>query len=182
MGFLLSMLFGFKRLLSGFWTWATKDPMRLVIVALIALCAFLALSNASLRADIRHHQKVIALREATIKQMVAANQTVTKRAKENVRRVRRLYAEINHEAEKDFDTRIAANKLALRKWMQQNNRSATGKTDSASSATMSGEVVPDTETAIVPVSDLEIASDNYSQLTALIAWAESIGRVETVLE
>jgi len=40
-------------------------------------------------------------------------------------------------------------------------------------------VVQDTAEAIVPVSDLEIAADNYSQLVALIEWAKGVGTVNS---
>lgn len=57
---LLSIFSPIGRLLKAFWAWATANPMRLVIIALLALSAFLALSNASLRGDVRHVRKLLA--------------------------------------------------------------------------------------------------------------------------
>jgi hypothetical protein len=72
MTFLLSLLFSGKRILSAVWAWCSANPARLAIVVLIALCGFLALSNASLRGDVRHKDKVIAaLRDASKKATVA---------------------------------------------------------------------------------------------------------------
>jgi hypothetical protein len=64
MTFLLSIIYGTKRILSAVWGYVTANPSRIAIVALIALCGFLALSNASLRGDVRHVTKLLTSERA----------------------------------------------------------------------------------------------------------------------
>lgn len=182
MTFLLSMLFGFKQLLSGFLSWVTANPQRIAIVALIALCGYLALSNVSLRGDVRQKTKIIALRDATIKQMIAQNDAATQKAKVNVKRIRKLYAEISNEAEKDYATRLADSRNALERWKLQHRGSSASQDNSATIPKMPSDPLQDTPQTefLVRGEDLDIAAENYSQLVALIDWAKAIGNVETV--
>jgi hypothetical protein len=53
----------------------------------------------------------------------------------------------------------------------------TGSTGASQAAPVSGETLSETETAIVPVADLEIVADAYAQLDALRAWALEVGKV-----
>ena len=63
----------------------------------------------------------------------------------------------------------------------QNRGSAASQGDSTSKPEMPAPTMPEAAQTLIPVriEDLEIAADNYAQLTALIAWAEKIGDVNT---
>ena len=61
---------------------------------------------------------------------------------------------------------------------QQANKGNTSSTGASEAAPVPGETVSGTETAIVPVSDLEIVADAYAQFDALRAWALEVGKVK----
>ncbi len=167
--------------LSAGFKWIFADIHRVVIVALIALTAWLWMGKA---AEARRADKMTVAAqkwEQAYTWMVVANEKATKAAKANVARVERAYQEINDDAEKDYADGLAANRASLERWKLQNRRSATGQGNSATPTEMPGSPVPETTEAVFSVrgEDLEIAADNYSQLVALIDWAERIGNVET---
>jgi len=99
--------------------------------------------------------------------------------KAKVAQIERQYAAISEKAESDYEKRIADNRAALDRWMRnQAAKGSAGSTGASEAAPVSGEVVSGAETAIVPISDLEIVADAYAQLDALRAWALEVGKVD----
>lgn len=99
--------------------------------------------------------------------------------KAKVAQIEREYEIAGQKAEAEYEKRIADNRATLNRWMRnQAAKGNTGSTGASETAPVSGEVVPGTETAIVPISDLEIVADAYAQLDALRAWALEVGKVE----
>lgn len=107
-------------------------------------------------------------------QLVAAEMN-----KKQVEAIKQRYDAIATETENEYEKRLADNRAALRQWMRAKAApSIAQSTGAGSPATMPGEPVQDPTEAIVPVSDLEIAVDNYSQLVSLIEWAKKVGEVK----
>ncbi len=126
LGVALAIFSPVGRLLKALWSWTTANPMRLVIVALLALSGFLAISNASLRGDVRHLGKVIALRDDTIKDMVAANEAATKFALSEKARIEQEQKEISDAQDIDIRARIAD---AVARVRNKANRDSSGQAD-----------------------------------------------------
>jgi hypothetical protein len=142
-------------------------------IALFALLAAVQYGNA------RHWQKQYAASEKTVARYEGAQLAAIEINKAKVAQIERQYAAISEKAESDYETRIADNRATLDRWMrQQANKRDTNSTGASEAAPVSGEAVSGTETAIVPVSDLEIIADAYAQLDALRAWAIEVGKVK----
>ncbi len=100
-----------------------------------------------------------------------------------VKRIEREYAEIGKESERKYNALLADNRAAVARFVRSQAAKGSAKgSGTGSTAEMPTGVVQDTTEAIVPVSDLEIAADNYSQLVALIEWARGVGEVETATD
>ena len=185
LSFALSLLGIGKRVmgwLSAAIKWIFADIHRIVIALLLGFCVWLYVGKAS---EARRADKMtVAARkwETSYVLMVDANRIATEKAKANVKRVADEYERIGNEAEKDYADSLAANHSALERWKLQNRRSAASQDNSATGPEMPTNPMPETTEAVFSVrgEDLEIAADNYSQLVALITWAENIGEVETV--
>jgi predicted membrane-bound mannosyltransferase len=141
-------------------------------IALFALLAAVQYGNA------RHWEKRYIASEKTVAQYEAAQVAATEINKAKVAQIEREYAAIAEESEIDYEKRIADNRAALDRWMRnQAAKRNTQSTGASEAASVPGEVVSGTETAIVPVSDLEIVADAYAQFDALRAWALEVGKV-----
>lgn len=142
-------------------------------IALFAILAAVQYGNA------RHWQKQYAVSEKTVAQYEAAQVAATEINKAKVAQIEREYAAIAEESERNYDALLSDNRMAVSKWMrQQANKSNPSSTGASEAAPVPGEVVSGTETAIVPVADLEIVADAYAQLDALRAWALEVGKVD----
>ena len=142
-------------------------------IALFAILAAVQYGNA------RHWQKQYAASEKVVAQYEAAQVAAMEINKAKVAEIERQYAVISEKAESDYERRIADNRVALSEWMRkQANKGHTSSTGASEVAPVPGEVVSGTETAIVPVADLEIVADAYAQLDALRAWALDVGKVK----
>lgn len=142
-------------------------------IALFAILAAVQYGNA------RHWQKQYAASEKIVAQYEAAQVAATEINKARVAQIEREYAAIAEESERNYDALLSDNRMAVSKWMrQQANKSNTSSTGASEAAPVPSEVVSGTETAIVPVSDLEIVADAYAQLDALRAWALDVGKVD----
>lgn len=142
-------------------------------IALFAILAAVQYGNA------RHWQKQYAASEKIVAQYEAAQVAATEINKAKVAQIEREYAAISEESERNYDALLSDNRMAVSKWMrQQANKSNPSSTGASEAAPVPGEVVSGAETAIVPVSDLEIVADAYAQLDALRAWALEVGKVE----
>ena len=142
-------------------------------IALFALLAAIQYSNAV------HWQKRYIASEKTVARYEGAQVAAIEINKAKVAEIERQYAAITEKAESDYEKRIADNRAALDRWMRsQANKGNTNSTGASKAAPVPGEVVPGTETAIVPISDLEIVADAYAQLDALRAWALEVGKVK----
>ncbi len=96
-----------------------------------------------------------------------------------VKRIEREYAEIGKESERKYNALLTDNRAAVAHFVRsQTSKGSAKSTGTGSTPEMSTGVVQDTAEALVPVRDLEIAADNYSQLVALIEWAKGVGEVE----
>ena len=141
-------------------------------IALFALLAAVQYGNA------RHWQKRYIASEKTVAKYEVAQAAAIEINKAKVAQIERDYAAISEKAESDYERHIADNRMALSEWMRkQANKRDTTSARTGEAASVSSEVVPGTETAIVPVSDLEIVADAYAQLDALRAWALDVGKV-----
>jgi RES domain-containing protein len=142
-------------------------------IALFALLAAIQYGNAV------HWQKRYIASEKNVAQYEAAQVAATEINKARVAQIEREYAAIAEESERNYDALLSDNRMAVSKWMrQQANKGHTGSTGASEAAPVSGEAVSRAETAIVPISDLEIVADAYAQLDALRAWALEVGKVD----
>lgn len=142
-------------------------------IALFAILAAVQYGNA------RHWQKQYAASEKIVAQYETAQVAATEINKARVAQIEREYAAIAEESERNYDALLSDNRMAVSKWMrQQANKSNPSSTGASEAAPVPGEVVSGAETAIVPVSDLEIVADAYAQLDALRAWALDVGKVD----
>ena len=142
-------------------------------IALFALLAAVQYGNA------RHWEKRYIASEKTVAQYEGAQLAAIEINKAKVAQIESEYAAISETAESDYEKRIADNRASLDRWMrQQANKGNTSSTGASEAAPVPGETVSGTETAIVPVSDLEIVADAYAQFDALRAWALEVGKVK----
>ena len=142
-------------------------------IAMFAILAAVQYGNA------RHWQKQYAASEKTVARYEGAQLAAAEINKAKIAQIEREYAAIAEESERNYDALLSDNRMAVSKWMrQQANKGNTSSTGASEAAPVPGEVVSGTETAIVPVSDLEIVADAYAQLDALRAWALEVGRVD----
>ena len=144
-----------------------------------ASIAFFAIMSAVQYGNARHWQKQYAASEKTVARYEGAQLAAIEINKAKVAQIERDYAAIAEESERNYDALLSDNRMAVSKWMrQQANKSNPSSTGASEAATVSGEAVSGTETAIIPVSDLEIVADAYAQLDALRAWALEVGKVD----
>jgi len=142
-------------------------------IALFALLAAVQWQNA------KHWQKRYIASEKTVARYEGAQLAAVEINKAKVAQIERDYAAIAEKSEIEYEKRIADNRAALNRWMRSQAReSDTSSAGASQAATVSGEPLQGAETAIVPISDLEIVADAYAQLDALRAWALEVGKVE----
>lgn len=140
---------------------------------------FFAILAAVQYGNARHWQKQYVASEKTVAQYETAQVAATEINKARVAQIEREYAAIAEKSERNYDALLSDNRMAVSKWMrQQANKGNPGSTGASEAAPVPGEVVSGAETAIVPVSDLEIVADAYAQLDALMAWALEVGEVD----
>lgn len=143
------------------------------VIAVFALLAALQWQNA------KHWQKRYIASEKTVAQYEVGQIAATQINKARVAQIEREYAKIAEKSEIDYEKRIADNRAALDRWMRsQGSKRNTKDTGASQAAPVPSEVVPGAETAIVPISDLEIVADAYAQLDALRQWALEVGKVD----
>ena len=144
-----------------------------------AAIAFFAIMSAVQYGNARHWQKQYAASEKTVARYEGAQLAAIEINKAKVAQIEREYAAIAEKSEKDYEKLVAVNRAALDRWVRsQASKGNPGSTGASEAAPVPGEVVSGTETAIVPVSDLEIVADAYAQLDALRAWALEVGKVD----
>ena len=144
-----------------------------------AAIAFFAIMSAVQYGNARHWQKQYAASEKTVARYEGAQLAAVEINKAKVAQIERDYAAIAEESERNYDALLSDNRMAVSKWMrQQANKGNPGSTGASEAAPVSGEVVSGAETAIVPISDLEIVADAYAQLDALRQWALEVGKVD----
>ncbi|MES2782575.1 MAG: hypothetical protein V4657_07255 [Pseudomonadota bacterium] len=190
MGIALSMLGIGKRIMS--WLadavrWLFKAWYRIAIAVLLMLGIYLLLANISLRNQVKHWKNrytVEATAHITTKVDYAnAQQVAADINKRQVARIESEYAAIAEKSEKSYEKRLADNRATLAKFLRSKAaKGASEGTGTGSTTEMPGEPLQATETAIIPVTDLETVADAYAQLDALIEWAEGIGEVNTAPE
>lgn len=150
--------------------------LRLAPYAAIAVFALLAAVQWQ---SAKHWEKRYIASEKTVAQYEVGQIAAAQINKARVEQIEREYAAIAEKSEKDYEKRIADNRATLDRWMRsQAAKGNTGSTGASEVAPVPGEVVSGTETAIVPVADLEIVADAYAQLDALRAWALDVGKVQ----
>jgi len=111
--------------------------------------------------------------------MKAHNLRTVEINKARIAQIESEYAAISEKAESDYEKRIADNRASLNRWMRsQASKGNTSSTGASEAAPVPGEVVSGTETAVVPISDLEIVADAYAQLEGLRQWALEVGKVK----
>jgi len=135
----------------------------------------------------RHFQKLFQNEQTahmqTQERYVAAQAEAQIINKIQIERIEREYAEIGKESERKYNALLADNRAAVARFVRSQAAKGSAKGSGTGSTTeMPTGVVQDTTEAIVPVSDLRIAADNYSQLVALIEWAKGVGEVETATD
>lgn len=144
-----------------------------------AAIAFFAIMAAVQYGNARHWQKQYAASEKTVARYEGAQLAAVEINKAKIAQIEREYAAIAEESERNYDALLSDNRMAVSKWMrQQANKGNTSSTGASEAAAVPGEVVSGTETAVVPISDLEIVADAYAQLDALRAWALEVGKVK----
>jgi hypothetical protein len=143
-----------------------------------ALGVIFALLAAIQWQSAKHWQKRYIASEKTVAQYEAAQVAAKELNKAQVAQIERQYAKIAEKSEIDYEKHIAVNRAALDRWMRsQASKRNTKDTGASQAAPVSGKVVSGAETAVVPISDLEIVADAYAQLDALRAWALEVGKV-----
>lgn len=143
-----------------------------------AAIGFFAILAAVQYGNARHWQKQYAASEKTVARYEGAQLAAVEINKAKVAQIERDYAAIAEKSEIEYEKRIADNRAALDRWMRsQAGKRDTSSTGASKAAPVPGETVSGTETAIIPISDLEIVADAYAQLDALRAWALEVGKV-----
>ena len=188
MTFLLSLL-GIGKNVMGWLTagvkWIFAAWERVIIAALLAACLWLYVGKAS---ETRRADKFKNIAESEMSLRIA-NEVAYKDAqkvaadlnKKQVESIKSQYAAIAERTEDEYEKRLADNRRSLALWMQARTIDRDTKSTGAGSATpMPAEAVPGAAQTefLVGAEDLEIASDNYSQLLSLIEWVKSIGEVK----
>jgi hypothetical protein len=149
-------------------------------VGLAALALFAAIQWGNARHNKKLYVEEAKAHSSTIAKYEGAQAVASQVNKAQVAQIKTEYEKIAAKSENDYEIRLADNRNALDKWMRRQTIKRTAQSAGTSSpAEMPSETVPNAEEALVPVSDLEIAADNYSQLISLIEWAKSIGQVKT---
>jgi len=148
----------------------------------IALGDFIGRPNHCVNTDSRKAEQNKASDGCTARPWLCQAQKVAADLnKKQVESIKSQYAAIAEKSEIDYEKRLADNRRSLALWLRsKGSPSQAGSTGAGSPATVSGEPVQDPTEAVVPVSDLEIAADNYSQLISLIEWAKSVGAVKPI--
>ena len=156
--------------------------LRLVPAALIGVLALIAVIQW---AEARHWQKRYTASEkahtATKTAYTGAQRVAAELNKAKVERIEREYETIAQRTESEYETHLANNRRAVADFMRrQAAKSSASGGGTGQAAPVSSQAMPDPAQAqfLVSGTDLEIAADNYSQLVALIEWAESVGKVE----
>lgn len=150
--------------------------LRLAPYAAIALFAIFAAVQWQ---SARHWQKQYAASEKTVARYEGAQIAAIEINKAKVAQIERDYAAIAEKSEIEYEKRIADNRAALDRWMRsQAGKRNTSGTGASQVAPVPSEVVQGAETALVPISDLEIVADAYAQLDALRQWALEVGKVD----
>jgi hypothetical protein len=170
-------------------SWLFKAWYRIVIALLLAAClwCYIGWTAADKRAVKwkRTAEVEMSLRIANEVAYKKAQDEAADLNKKQVESIKSQYAAIAERTEDEYEKRLADNRAALRQWMRTKAAPGIAQSTGASSpATVSAEVVSGASQTefLVGAEDLEIASDNYSQLVALIEWAKSIGEVKPASE
>lgn len=172
MMWLLTLWGGVKRLFGL----AVAYPWQAALVAALLACGFFYGALQQSRANLADEQ---AAHIATKVGYANAQKVAADMNRKQVERIAAEYTQIGINAENEYEKRLADNRAALDRWMRtQATKGLAGRVGTSEAATVSGETMPDATEALVPVSDLEIAADNYSQLVSLIEWAKAVGKVE----
>lgn len=172
MTWLLSAWGGFKGLLRL----AVEYPLQAAIIALLCLSGWLYNGREQAR---DHLAKEQASHITTKVGYANAQKVAAEINKKQVARIESEYAAIAEKAESHYEKRIASNRASLDRWLRsQAAKGNTSSTAASEAAPVPGEAVSGTETAIVPISDLEIVADAYAQLEALRLWALEVGKVD----
>jgi len=144
-----------------------------------AAIGFFAMLAAVQYGNARHWQKQYAASEKTVARYEGAQLAAVEINKARIAQIESEYAAISEKAESDYEKRIADNRASLNRWMRsQASKGNTSSTGASEAAPVPGEVVSGTETAVVPISDLEIVADAYAQLEGLRQWALEVGKVK----
>lgn len=160
--------------------WCLSD-WRHIVIALVSLFAAYQYLSAS-KWQGRAEKALVRLERAnkTIADMTAASEAAKQAAIANAKRVEADYERIADNAEIAYKNSLTGNRAALDRWLRKDGNRATSQANCPAVSEMPGEPVQDAGKALVPIRDLEIAADNYSQLTALIEWARGVQDVRTV--
>lgn len=165
--------------------WLFKAWYRIVIALLLGACIwfYVGWTSADNRATKwkRTAEQEMSLRIANEVAYKKAQKEAADLNRKQVAAIKERYDAIATETENEYEKRLADNRAALRQWMR--TKAAPGiaqSTGTSGPAEMPGEPVQGAEKTefLVSAEDLEIAADNYSQLTALIDWARKVGEVK----
>jgi hypothetical protein len=182
-------LLGIGKNLMGWLTagfkWIFASGERVAIALALSLCLWLYVGKSSALASAakwkRTAESELALRIANEVAYKDAQKVAADLNKKQVESIKSQYAAIAERTEDEYEKRLADNRRSLTLWMQARTIDRDSKgTGTGSATSMPAEVVPGAAQTefLVGAEDLEIASDNYSQLVALIEWAKSIGEVK----
>lgn len=173
--------------LTGAVGWLFQRWYRIAIAALLMVGVYLFMANVSLRKQldrmtVRYTTEATAHITTKVGYANAQKVAADMNAKQ-VERIENEYAAIAERTESEYETRLADNRANLNRWLRaKTTASSPDSAGTGSAATMPSEALPDATEAVVSVSDLEIAADNYAQLVSLIEWAESVGKVDTAAQ
>lgn len=147
------------------------------VIAVLALLVGIQTMNA------RHWHKQYVGAEKAHSATVAAYTGAQIAAKEinraKVAQIEREYEIAGQKAEAEHEKHIATNRSNLANWLRgQASKGSAGSAGTSNAAPVSGDAMQGTDTAIVPISDLEIVADAYAQLDALRLWALDVGKVD----
>jgi hypothetical protein len=120
-----------------------------------------------------------AAHSATVERYNGAQVVAAEINKAKVAQIEREYEIAGQKAEAEHEKLIATNRANLAGWLRSKGvKGASRSADTSSAAPVSGDAMQGTDTALVPVADLEIVADAYAQLDALRAWALEVGKVK----
>jgi hypothetical protein len=167
--------------------WIFKDWRHVLIAVLSLFAAYNYIGASKWQSRAERALATVEVRDKTIADMTATSEVAKQAALANAKRVELEYKEIADNAKITYDRTLADNRATVDRWLRQNNRGATGQTDSTAATKIptgiaGAETLPIVPRGFVllPATDLPLMADIQATLYALQQAAREVERVHTL--